>query len=420
MIERPLPTHHHDPCRGCSFPVQEPNNNYPTYGSFPPDSIGVFGHDPVNDIVFNPASATDFMTAVVPPIAWVSPYTYKLLLPAGETGPAPASAMSLYRGECEMLFLGLEIARDRSVVRRPSFHHPALIQGVIRAPLDFTWELLDAKRRVLDCGQLHGDPCSCGCHGSSCGCWPKRTRDIIPYPKNAAFLAVYDGDKRIHEEEIPRPPQVRIDSQQAEKDGIAVGWTASPDAVAFLVHCRDENAHCWRALVPRTTETKVVVPWAAIRRARKLPIRVLATSGIATGYAEAVLETDGGDKPDVTLTLLGPGPLTERPRPMPAVVRAIATDASGVEVPGGQITWFDSTGRTLSRGAEVDLRQLGTGQHLIRAVVRSHGGRLTGKSWAIERKGQQFFLRAVVSDPPLPPPSPPHQHPHPAPQPSRE
>ncbi|MGH3265103.1 MAG: hypothetical protein ACRDNS_24275, partial [Trebonia sp.] len=55
----------HDPCRGCNFPTQDPNNNYPTYGSFPPDSIGLFGYDPVNDIVFNPASATDFMNPLV-------------------------------------------------------------------------------------------------------------------------------------------------------------------------------------------------------------------------------------------------------------------------------------------------------------------------------------------------------------------
>jgi hypothetical protein len=412
----------HDPCRGCNFPVQDPNNDYPTYGSFPADSIGVFGYDPVNDIVFSPTSATDFMTAVVPPTAWISPYTYKLLLPVGETGPAPAGAMSLYRGEHEMLFLGLEIARDRSVVRRPSFHHPALIQGVNRPPLSFTWELLDAKRRVLDCGPLHGDcdTCGCGGHGSSCSCFPKRTRDIIPYPKDAAFFAVYDGERQIHVEEIPRPPQVHIDGQQPEKDGVAVAWTASPDAVAFLVHYRDEKAQCWRGLTPRVTETRVVVPWAVVRRVGKLPIRVLATSGIATGYAGTVLETDDEGKPDVTVTMLGLEPLTEKPRSMQPVVRAIAIDAGGAEAPGGQITWFDSAGRTLSRGAEVDLRQLPDGQHLIRAVVRGHGGRLTGKSWAIERKGRQFLLHAVVCDPPRPPPSPPHQHPHPTPEPCTE
>ena len=412
----------HDPCRGCTFPVQSPNNSYPPYGSFPADSIGLFGYDPINDLVFNPTSATDFMTAVLPPTPWVSPYTYKLLLPPGETGPAPAQAMTLRRGEHEMLFLGLEIARDRSVKRRPSFHHPALIQGVARAPTAFTWELSDAKRRVLDCGHLHEDcdSCGCGCHGSPCGCWPKRTRDIIPYPKDAAFLAVYDGEKQIYEEPIPGPPEVSIKSQDAQKDGVLIEWTASPDAVAFVTHYRDEKAGCWRGLAPRTGETTVLLPWAAVRSARGSRIRVLATSGIATGYAESKLEWDGGGKPDVTITLLGVEPAAGKRQAMPPVVRAIAIGASGAQVTDGQIAWFDSAGRTLSRGAEVDLRQLENGQHLIRAVLRGHGGMLSGKSWAIERKGREFWLHAVVCDPPRPPPGPAHEHPHPPPEPCME
>lgn len=392
----------HDPCRGCSTAPQSPNDDYPPYGSFPSDSIGVFGYDPVLDVVLDPASTKDFMTAFVPRSTWVSPFTYKLVLPAGESGPAPGGATTLVRGEHEMLFLGLEIARDRSVIRRPSFHHPAQFQGVARPPSAFVWELLDIKRRVIDCGPLHGDCDSCGCgsHGSSCGCWPKRTRDIIPYPKHAAYLTVYDGDNSIYEEKIPEPPTIRIVGQQAEKDGIVVSWAASADALAFVVHYRDDKARCWRGLVPRTTDKKILVPWSAVRRAGRLPIRVIGTAGIATGYAEAVLDADGKHSTDVTLTIIGAGSPTDQPRPIPPVVRAIATDATGAEAQGNRISWFDGTGHPLSRGSEVDLRQLDDGEHHIRAVVKGHGGRLTGRTWAIERKGSAFLLHAAIDEPP--------------------
>jgi hypothetical protein len=60
---------HHDPCKGCSPPAQNPDSNYPQYGSFPSDSIGVFGFDATTNTVFDPASALDFMTAFLPPSA---------------------------------------------------------------------------------------------------------------------------------------------------------------------------------------------------------------------------------------------------------------------------------------------------------------------------------------------------------------
>src|SRR5262249_5099982 len=55
----------HDRCAGCNPPAQEPDSNYPQYGSFNSDSIGVFGFDPTTNPVFDPASTLDFMSAFI-------------------------------------------------------------------------------------------------------------------------------------------------------------------------------------------------------------------------------------------------------------------------------------------------------------------------------------------------------------------
>lgn len=114
------------------------DENFPQYGSFPTGSIGEFGYDTRNDIVFDPATFFDFMCGRP---RWISPYTYNALadkFPPVEFSPF-ASAFSVLRAvyvqpwggvpqprqRLERLFLGLEIARDRTVTRRPSFHYSA-------------------------------------------------------------------------------------------------------------------------------------------------------------------------------------------------------------------------------------------------------------------------------------------------------
>jgi hypothetical protein len=405
----------HDPCRGCSPPAQDPNNDYPRYGTFPSDSIGVFGFDPTTNTVFNPTSALDFMTAFLPGTPWVSPYTYQALLGPTQGGPAPGWAMSLRGGERETLFLGLQIGRDRKVERRVSFHHPAVMQGTSRPQSAFIYEFLDADRRVLDCSHLH-----CICETEDCACWPKTTRDALPYPQGAAFLVVYEDEKMLYEEPIPDPPKVIGGKTQSGKDGITISWKDSADAKAYLVHYRDAKGRAWRALAPRTTDTSAVIPWTLIARSRKLTVRVLASSGIATGHAE--IELAAGDKPppDVHLTLLGNGSLSEGPYEIPAVPTVLATDGAGGQVSDVHLQWVDGRGGSLGRGRQVDLRQLPNGRHVIRVVVRGHGGRTAGKSWVVERNRDRFTLHAAVRDPPRRPRGPVHEHPHPAPPPSKE
>jgi len=126
----------HATCGGCSPAPQNPDPDFPQYDGFNSDSIGVFGFDPTTNNVLNPASTLDFMsasisvgcsaanqvTSVSP--RWISPYTYQGLLGASVGGPN--GALTYTSRSVMTLFLGLTVNRDRTVIRRHSFHYEVL------------------------------------------------------------------------------------------------------------------------------------------------------------------------------------------------------------------------------------------------------------------------------------------------------
>src|SRR5262249_11553034 len=120
----------HAPCTAsrCAIPPANVDPNYPQYGSFPSDSIGVFGFDPTSGAnqVVAPAVTFDCMAYSFP--QWVSGYTYAGIAGAFPTvgGPGPgamAGAHQLPGSRPELLMLALTIGRDRSVKRIASFHY---------------------------------------------------------------------------------------------------------------------------------------------------------------------------------------------------------------------------------------------------------------------------------------------------------
>lgn len=404
----------HDPCRGCSPPAQDPDNSYPQYNTFGSDSIGVFGFDPLTNSVLNPANATDFMTAFLPAIAWISPFTHQKLIGTIQGGPAPGGGMTLLRGEHEVLILTLEISRDRKVKRRVAFHHPATFHGGARCESPFTFELLDKEKNMLDCGPLH-----CLCTAGHCKCWPKKTRDVISYPPGATLLLVYEVDRVIYEEKIPDPPKVRITDQRRREEGIELKWEAR-GAEAFLVHYRSPRGDAWRGVAPRSNTSSIVIPFRLFGQSKTLMVRVLASSGIATGYAETEVKLESSQPPEVTLTLSGGEPSGSGPVPIDATPQLLATDSSGAQIPDTYVSWHTGEGETIGQGRQIDLRTLAEGKHTIRAVIRRHGGRSIGKSWIVERRGHEAFVHEARPDPPRTPRGKQHEHPHPPPRHEKE
>jgi hypothetical protein len=414
----------HATCAGCVPGPQNPDPNFPQYNGFNSDSIGVFGFDPTTNTVFNPAAVLDFMSMSVAvgctsgsvtsvSTRWISPYTYQGLL--GATVGGPPGALVLLNRPQMTLFLGLTIARDRSVKRRFSFHYEAPPQGRGGCSTSFTYELLDAKKEVLDCGPLH-----CRCTGN-CDCWPKTTRDALPMMPGARWLVVWEGDQQIYEEEIPDPPEVRIVGMETRQDGVLLRWDSDgPADVWYVLHWLDKRGGgVRRGVAPRLQEKSLLVPRQLFASGPELHVRVYATSGIATGFADAVLELEGQHQPGGKLILVGgPSDATSddgKPQRMPHVLTVSVTDSAGGQVPSDRIAWYDAQGGRITEGNQLDVRSLPMGKHVVRAVVRGLGTGTIGKSWLIERSAEGTLLHHVICDPPPKRSHEEHQHPHPAP-----
>jgi hypothetical protein len=403
----------HAPCNhGCNPAPANVDSDYPQYGTFPSDSIGVFGFDPTTNTVFNPASTFDFMSYSFP--QWVSPYTYAGLngaLPA-TGGPSPGAGggrHQLQGMQSEMLMLSLVVARDRKVTRTPSFHHLAPGQGPISCS-HFVVELLDEGSKVLVCQELE---CACD---AGCNCWPKRVRGNVPWQPTARHLQIWEEERLIYQEDIPESPTIKITDTQAQPGGIEVRWSAvahgnKRNELWYVVHWYDEEDRVWRGVAPRQQESSLLIPRVLFRRGA-LRVRVLATSGLATGYVEVALQLDDQSPGDVTILMVGHDPSEARPQKAPRpVLHAVAVDASGRQLASDSIVWHDGRGAELGRGARLDVRALARGQHVVQAVVRAASGRRAFKQWLIEHHAAGVTIHRE-SPSAKASPQPEHIHPH--------
>lgn len=412
----------HAPCTPdgrCNPSPANVDSDYPQYGTFPSDSIGVFGFDATTNTVFNPASTSDFMAYSFP--QWVSAYTYSALRGAfpstGGPSGAGGGAHHLQDRQGEYLYLGLEVQRDRSVERRPSFHHPGSGLGAAGCG-DFIVELLDVDGKVLLCVAL-----LCGCEESGCNCWPRRVRDAVPWPSGVRKLLIWEDDHKLYEEDVPDPPTVKITAVEEQPEGVLLRWEAEPAPggptdLWYVVHWFDEKAEVWRGIAPRLQEQSLLVP-RRLFASGALCVRVLATSGIATGYDQRELSLPdyqpGPGKVEVVLVGGEPG---MQPG---GVLHAIAIDESGRELSDATIVWHDRTGAEIGRGNQLDLRSLRPDAQVVRAVVR-HSDGLTAKGWYVSHGPAGIEIKHEVLDPDpraIAEERRQHHHPHPSPPPPK-
>jgi hypothetical protein len=406
----------HAPCTGgrCNPPPADPDGSYPQYGSFPSDSIGLFGFDAATNTVFNPASTFDFMAYSFP--QWISEYTYNGLRGSSfgaVGGPSPGGSPHLKTGvNFNVLFLGLEISRERQVTRVPSFHYDAPLLGRKSSCGDaFTAEFLDRDRKVLTCWPLH-----CTCTKAGCNCWPKRIRDDVWMPEGSRWFLVWEGEKKIYEEEIPAAPKVTIESASEQKEGVLLKWKSDAEQpVWYLVHWHDHRQVVYRGVAPRQTETSLLIPRRLFANQSSLEVRVLATTGISTGVAETVIKLKSPSSANPTVTLMGLDSPVRQPVVVSYVIHANVLDTAGRQLSGDDLIWFATSGQEIGRGPNLDLRQLGPGRHMVRVVTRSSETGTAARSWVIEEKAGVYQVVQEVRDPKIKPTGSEHRHPHPKP-----
>lgn len=402
----------HAPCTGgrCNPAPSGVDPNYPQYGNFFSDSIGVFGFDPTDNIngVKDPSAITDFM-GYSPDDTWISAYTYNALR-GSNFGPVSGSPPSGNRAHgrqdvnSEILFLGLTITRDRTVTRRPSFHYVAPGLNLCQCGR-FTAELLDKDQNTLVCAALHAD-----CNRVGCKCWPKITRDQIPYPSESRTLVVYEGEKEIYREEIPKPPAVTIEGFDQEKDGVLVKWSSpkgeGKKSLWYVVHWYDARSESWRGVGPRTQETSFLIPQNLFATGAEVEVRVLATSGIATGSATKVVSLDNWKYESPSIRLLGANPSADVPVKGMDVIRAGTFDKSGRQLDDTRSAWYAGNGAELARGSSLDLRKLGLGRQVVRFATPLVEGGFAATSWLVEGTPAGFLIHQQIPEQPAKPRSP--------------
>lgn len=236
-------------------------------------------------------------------------------------------------------------------------------------------------------------------------------------------MLIWEGDRKLYEEEIPAPPTVHITSTEREKDGVIVRWNAEKSSSSatdqsclwYLVQWLDSATDDWRGLAARQQETSILIPRRYFEYSSELRVRVLATSGIATGSVETAIVFDETQPQRPLLQLALAGVATEtKPALLPNVVQSLITDSLGRQLPTDRITWYGNNGVELGRGSQLDLRILAPGRHSLRVVAQGLGGATVARTWLVERTRTGILIIGETPEPEVPVQEP-HQHPHPTP-----
>ncbi len=395
---------------GISPAPANPDAEYPTYGVYPSGSIGEIGYDPAWNTVFDPAATFDFMGYGQP--EWISPYTFLALMGQAKiTGPDtyPSSRRSVVaahtvaagevlRQKHQTLFLRLSISRERKATRDFMFHFPAVPSRPSGVPTEFSLEFLDKDSNVLSCAPLHQLCLHC-----QPTCWPKRFNQNVTFPDGARWMIIWEDRQKIYEEVIPDPPKILVTAESKKvKDvpGIAVRWQASvpieddskkhdAEGRMYLVQWQDGKGN-WRGAAPRSSECALFIPLSHLQlnpRQRKLQIRVLATSGIATGCVEAEISDLEIPAPKNKLILHGEHHISRKEGKafLSPLIRITTLGDDGTVTGGDNIRWFDEQGRDIGRGRTLDMRRLANGQHVISADAVHLGAGAARASWLVER-----------------------------------
>jgi hypothetical protein len=402
----------HAPCDNvtrCGEP-RNPDDGFPHYSGYDSDSIGEFGFDLRSAFgrVLNPATAHDVMG--YSPSEWISPYTYKALMSAIPTPASGASAefaaVAVADRDSEWipvkqpkLFLRLDVERDGNVRLGPSFQFDARPRPTGTVPTDYSVEFHGPERERLSSTCLFAADVGCGC---SCGDDKSgaRFRQAVTFPPTAKWMLLLRCDEVVAEWPIPDPPRVYVECDHESDDRyVTVRWKIDPGGDPgeteywSLVQWRDRFGD-WRGCAPRTRERELVVPRSVFGATRGAVIRVLVTSGMATGVGECSGEWGAPPQPytpEAPRVVIASARVAGARVELPTTVRAAVV--GGRAGAGGRMRWFREGGGELARGRTLDLRALPVGQTLVSARIVSATDRVRAGTWIVERTADdRFFL----------------------------
>ena len=368
----------HAPCDDssrCDGP-RNTDDNYPSYGNFVSDSIGEFGFDPENNMVFDPAVSSDFMG--YSGNDWISPYTFKALFSKGDpvgysaglrtyafsfaaaaaaaTVPGGTGRAEWIRRRVPLLFLSLWLDGDK-VTLRPSFTYEAYVRK--QGPdTDVEIHLENGRGEVLACVPLQQACGSCAVH-----CGPMQLRGEVPWHESATKLVVRREGRDLESYQVEPKTMLTAHCARDKKGNVRVSWSAKGDGpLWYLVQWRDRDG-TWRAVAPRTQADYLVIParflWASKDTLR---IRVLAVRLLNTAIAECEITAHKTEPPNDILM---------RELPGDRAVRATLIDPVGRSMPASDLAWYDEKGGEITGGSDLVRNPNLTGVASVRQVA--HG-----------------------------------------------
>ncbi len=271
---------------------------------------------------------------------------------------------------------------------------------------DFSVWFLDAEGQVLRTHCLYTDK-GCNC----CHCQerkePVKIRQAVSYPDGAKKLILKKWDEEIYSAEIPDVPVIETDCEDHAKKKsptLKLTWKSNTKDLVYLVQWQDEHG-VWRGCAPRTTENSMTIEKKMFRYNRIASLRILGSSGIATGMAiwsgECIYgQPDEPSTPDDVDIQLVDIPDTNETVSTGPILRAVVTSNNTKSHSSPDLIWYDEKGTELDRGKSLHLTNLPAGQHQVTARVLDKGLGEGEKQWLIEKKSDGTFriLRGSIDE----------------------
>jgi hypothetical protein len=349
----------HAPCG-----VGDPDAGYPTYDRYRPGSIGEYGFDVIDGVVFDPATTFDFMSYCGP--TWVSPYTYEALMncfptPEAAGGGAPAERL---RGRRELLRLFLTIYRDGRVkLRRPGFHAPGELRQEGGQATPFLVELQDAEGLPLATKRLRLDDVHRSLDDASLDFLVE-----IPWRPDTAKVVVQRERETLHSIDVAKQaPRITLTWRSRDKPVTGtqkITWKASgASGLTYMLRYSSDAGETFRMLADQLTESAQEVDFDSLPGGEKCLVQVLATTGARTGIATS--DTFRVPPKRRRPVILSPPDGQTFVRGQTVQFFGIAS-ASGVERwSPEELSWSTSINGYLGAGSKLLVHTLSPGRHCI-------------------------------------------------------
>ena len=349
---------------------------YPIYDGRPAGSIGEYGFDTIDSVVFDPAKTSDFMTYCGP--AWISPYTYEGLMGCASgsgTGDSGGGGSLMERGVREMLQVLLHVFRNGSVqLRMPPFDVLGTPTAPRGASSPYVVEVHDARGTVLASQRLR----LTDIHKSM----DDAMLDFavaLPWSTAAQRVVVMHDDRELHVMKVgASAPRVTLLAPRgggplSGRQTIKWKIEGAGRDTASTVRFSHDGGTTWQAVAIGLKATDCPVDLDTLPFGVKCLFQVLTSSGMRTGVATS---------PPFAVAPRPRQPLIISPKPGTIVRQDDSVHLFGVTGgPGGGsarptgLTWVSSIDGYLGSGSQVVVHTLSPGTH---RVVLSGDDRMRG------------------------------------------